>query len=72
MFSQHNVRATARDNTGQNTNKGHTPRPRIEIKIPDFTGNRTLTGGMEGRYSIVLATSNKCLIKVLNKAAEIF
>ena len=40
MCGQHNFRATAEDNTGQNTDKGHTPNPRTEIKIPDPAGNR--------------------------------
>ena len=41
MCGQHNVRAFAGDSTGQNTDKGHTPNPRIGIKIPDSAGNRT-------------------------------
>ena len=39
MCGQLNVRASAEDNTGQNTDKGHTPNPRTEIKIPDPPGN---------------------------------
>ena len=35
MCGQHNARASTGDNTGQNTDKGHTPNPRIRIKIPD-------------------------------------
>ena len=31
--------------------KGHTPNPRTEIKIPDPTGNRSRTAGLEGRDS---------------------
>ena len=38
MCGQHNVRASAGDSTGQNTDKGHTPNPRIGIKIPDPAG----------------------------------
>ena len=34
MCGQHNVRASAEDNKGHNTDKGHTPNPRTEIKIP--------------------------------------
>ena len=49
MCGQHNVRASAGDNTGQNTGKGHTPNPRTEIKIPDPAGNRTRAAGLEGR-----------------------
>ena len=45
MCGQHNVRASTKDNT----DKGHTPNPRIEIKIPDPAGNRTWAAGLEGR-----------------------
>ena len=38
---QHNVRASAGENTGQNIDKGHTPNPGTEIKIPDPAGNWT-------------------------------
>ena len=51
MCGQHNVRASAEDNTGQYTDKGHTPNPRTEIKIPDPVGNRTRASGLEGRDS---------------------
>ena len=51
MCGQHNVRASAGDNTGQNTDKGHTPYPRTEIKIPDSAGNRTQATRLEGRDS---------------------
>ena len=57
MCSQHNVRATAGDNTGQNTDKGHTPSPRIEINIPDPAGNRTRAAGLEGGNSTDHATA---------------
>ena len=40
MSGQHNVRATARGNTG----KGHKPSPRIETKISD-------PAELDGRYS---------------------
>ena len=43
MCDQHNVRASAEDNT----DKGHTPNPRTEIKIPDPAGNRTRAAGLE-------------------------
>ena len=46
MGGQHNVWATARENTGQNTYKGHIPIPRIEIKISDPTMNRTWAAGL--------------------------
>ena len=48
MCGQHNVRTTAGDNTEQNTDRGHSPRPSIEIKIPDPAGNRTQATGQEG------------------------
>ena len=57
MCGQHNVRASAGDNTGHNTDKGHTPNPRIEIKIPDPAGNRTRDAGLEGRDSTVHTTA---------------
>ena len=57
MCGQHDVRASTGDNTGQNTNKGHTPNPRREIKIPDPAGNRTRAAGLEGRDSTVHATT---------------
>ena len=44
MCGQHNVRASAEENTGQNTDNGHTPNPRTEIKIPDNTGQNTDKG----------------------------
>ena len=40
---------TAQDRT---QDKGHTPNPRTEIKIPHPAGNRTLVAGFEGRDSI--------------------
>ena len=51
MCSQHNVRASAGDSTGQNIDKGQTSNPRIGIKIPDPTENRSRAGGLEGRDS---------------------
>ena len=45
MCGQNNVRASAENNTGQNIDKGHTPNPRTEIKIPDTAGNRTRAAG---------------------------
>ena len=57
MCGQHNVRASAEDNTGQNTDKGHTPKPRIGIKIPDPAGNRTRAAGLGGRVSTDHATA---------------
>ena len=60
MCGQHNVRTSAEDNTGQNTDKGHTPNPWIRIKIPDPAGNRTRAVGLEGRDSTdhAMATDN--------------
>ena len=57
MCSEHNFRASAEDNTGQNTDKEHTPNPRTEIKIPDPSGIRTRAAGLEGRNSIDHATA---------------
>ena len=57
MRDQHNVRATVEDNTGQNTNKGHTPNPKTEIKIPDPAGNRIRAAELEGRDSTDHATA---------------
>ena len=56
LNGQHNVRASAGDTTGQNTDKGHTSNPRIGIKIPDPAGNRTRVAGWEGRDSTDHAT----------------
>ena len=42
---------SARDNTGHNTDKWHTPSPGIEIKISDPVGNRTTAPGLDGTYS---------------------
>ena len=49
MCGQHNVMASAEDNTGQNTKD--TPNPRTEIKLPVPAGNRTRAAGLEGRDS---------------------
>ena len=57
MCAQHNIRATAGDNIGQNTDKGHTPNPRIEIKIHDPSGNRTRAARLESRDSTDHATA---------------
>ena len=51
MCGKHTVMATAGDNTGQNTNKGHAPKSRTEIKIPDLVGNRIRAAWLEGRDS---------------------
>ena len=58
MCGQHNVRVFAGDNTGQNT-KDTRPSPRIEIKIPDPTGNRTRAAWLEGRDSTNHATATE-------------
>ena len=57
MCSQHNVRASAEDNTGQNTDEGHTPNPRTEIKIPNPEGKRNRAAGVEVRDSTDHATA---------------
>ena len=55
MYGQHNVRASAGNNTGQNTKD--TPNPRTEIKIPDPAGNQTRAAELEGRESTDHATA---------------
>ena len=65
MCGQQNVRASTEDNTGQNTDKGHTPNPRSEIKIPNPAGNRTRAAGragLKGRDSTDHATATDRLI----------
>ena len=57
MCDQHNVMASAENNTGQNTDKGHTPNPWTEIKIPDPAGNRTRAAEFNGRNSTDDATA---------------
>ena len=57
MSGQHNVRASAEDNTGQNTDEGHTPNLRIDFKILGPAGNRTRAAGLEGRDSTDHATA---------------
>ena len=58
ICGQQNVSATARDNTGQSTDNGHTRNSRLEIKNLDPVGNRTRAAGMEGRESTDLATTD--------------
>ena len=66
MCGEHNVRATAGDKTGQNTDNGHTPSPRREIKIPDPAGIRTRAPDSEGKHSTDHPTATKnCDIKTL-------
>ena len=57
ICSEQNFRATARDNTLQNTDKGHIPSPRVEIKIRGTAGNRTRGSGLEGRDSTDYASA---------------
>ena len=66
MCDQHNGRASAEDNTGQNTDKGHTPNPRISIKIPDPARNRTRAAGLEDRDSTDYATLSPCMVTFLH------
>ena len=65
MCYQHNVRAFVEDSTGQNTDKGHTPNPRTEIKIPDPAG-RTRAAELEGRDSTDHATATDCIYNIPN------
>ena len=60
MCGQHNVRASAGDNTGQNTDNEHTY-PRTEIKITDPAGNPTSAAGLEGRNPTDHATETDIL-----------
>ena len=62
MCGQHNVRASAEDNTRQNTFKGNTPNPRTEIKTPDPARNRTWAARLEGRDSTDHATATESII----------
>ena len=55
ICGQQNVRATARGTTKQH--KGHTPSPRIKIKIINPAGNRTRVAGLGGRDSTDHATT---------------
>ena len=57
MCGQRNVRASAGDSTGQNTDKGQTPNLRIGIKIPDPAENQTRAAGLEGSDSSDHATA---------------
>ena len=57
MCGQHNVRASAEHNKGQNTDKEHTPNPMTKIKIPDPAGNQTRSARLEGRDSTDHATA---------------
>ena len=66
MCGQHNDSASAGDNTEKNTDKGHTPNPRTEIKIPDPARNRTQAAGLEGRDSTEHATTTDYKKKNLN------
>ena len=52
MCGQHNVRASAEDNTGQDTDKGHIPNPKTEIEIPDPAGNRTRAAAQREIFGI--------------------
>ena len=52
IYGQQNIRATVREHR-----TGHTPNPRIGIKIPDPAGNRTRAAGLEGRDSTDHATA---------------
>ena len=57
-------------NTGQNTDKGHMPNLRIEIKIPDPAGKRTRTSVWEGRDSNDHATATDACYYSLDKISS--
>ena len=67
MCGQQNVKVSAED-TGQNTDKEHTPNPRIKIKIPDPAGIRTRAAGLEGRDSTdhATATDSSSILRNIN------
>ena len=71
MCGRHTVRATAGDNTEQNTDKGHTHSPRIEINISDPTGNRTRATGLEGRDSTDHARATHVIPNLMCKKKSI-
>ena len=73
MCGQHNVRASAEDSTGQNTDNEHTANPRTGIKIPDPTGNRTRVAGLDGKDSTDHATATDpvpILVNNVHKGGE--
>ena len=59
MCGQHNIRATAGVNIGQNPDKRHTPNPRIEIKNCNPSENRTPAPGWKAG---ILPTTPRRLI----------
>ena len=61
MCSQHNVRASAEDNT----DKEHTPNPRTEIKILDPAGNRIRAAGLEDKDSTVAVNLSDIILNYL-------
>ena len=71
MHGQHNVRASAGNNTGQNTDKGHILNLCTEIKIPDTAGNRTRAAGLEDRVSTDHATATDMMKFNLEKRLRI-
>ena len=52
MCGQHNARVTARDNSGQNTDKEHIPSPRKEIKFSDPAAPEIEPGPQVGRQGL--------------------
>ena len=73
MCGQHNVRATARYNTGQNKEKGQMPSPKIGIKISDPAGNRTKVARLERRdstdHAMVADNNSSCFWKMKNHSS---
>ena len=72
MYGQHNVRATAGDNTGHNIDKGHTPSPKIEIIISDPAGNRTRAAGLEGMDCTDHAKTTDYFTSLSSKISNLF
>ena len=64
---QHNARASAGDNTGQNADKEHIPSHKIEIKIPNLGGKWIRSAGLEDRDSTDQATGMdiKIFVRIL-------
>ena len=52
IYVEQNVRAIARENRGQNTDKSHTRSPRIEIKSTDPAGESNPNPGFKVRDSV--------------------
>ena len=61
---QQNIRVTARDNTGQNRERGHAPNPRMEMKIPDPAVNLARATVLGSKAGTILTTPYRRTFKV--------